>query len=86
MSNDPVLSNEPSVMYPGGAETSAGPAAGAGSCPQCGLVPGLARNLSSTAWVYALGRIVPRFPDLGVEKEFTQAGAGARQARWRRSG
>lgn len=78
MSNDPVLSKESLVMYPGGAETSAGPAAaaGPGSCQQCGSVPGFARNLPSTAWVYALGRIVPRFPDLGVEKEFAQAGAG----------
>ncbi|WP_372672733.1 cyanobactin maturation protease PatG family protein [Amycolatopsis kentuckyensis] len=27
-------------------------------------------------WVYAIGRLVPRFPDLGVEKEFAQAAGG----------
>jgi hypothetical protein len=28
-------------------------------------------------WVYAIGRIVPQFPDLGVEKEFAQLSGGA---------
>ena len=27
-------------------------------------------------WVYAIGRLTPRFPDLGVEKEFAQAAGG----------
>ena len=27
-------------------------------------------------WVYSIGQLVPRFPDLGVEKEFAQAAGG----------
>ncbi|MGW2787699.1 hypothetical protein ACWC3X_42015 [Streptomyces populi] len=27
-------------------------------------------------WVYSIGRIVPRFPDLGLEKEFAQTAGG----------
>jgi hypothetical protein len=33
-------------------------------------------RLESGRWVYAIGRLVPRFPDLGVEKEFAQAAGG----------
>ena len=75
MSSGPVVSNEPMAMYPGAAETSPGPvaAAGAGPCPQCASASGPVR----TAWVYAIGRIVPRFLDLGVEKEFAQAEVGS---------
>lgn len=37
----------------------------ASTCPSCTGVPG-------AAFVYALGRIEPRFPSIGVEKEFAQ--------------
>ena len=41
----------------------------AGSCPTCG------RMAAPTfpSYVYALGRVEPRFPTVGVEKEFAQA-------------
>jgi hypothetical protein len=48
-------------------------------CPTCGTAA--ASNISnptSPSWVYAIGRIEPRFPKLSVEKEFAQAlGRGA---------
>lgn len=37
----------------------------ASPCPTCAGVPGV-------SFVYALGRIEPRFPSIGVEKEFAQ--------------
>lgn len=45
------------------------PAAGA-DCPSCGASLG---GGSPPAFVYAIGRIEPRFPMLSVEKEFAQA-------------
>jgi hypothetical protein len=44
-------------------------------CPTCGVATQVnpANNSSSTsAYIYALGRIEPRFPSPGVEKEFAQ--------------
>src|SRR5208283_3712753 len=47
------------------------PAAGSGAdCPTCG---GSIGTLSAPSYVYAIGRIEPRFPQLSVEKEFAQA-------------
>src|SRR5215472_3539836 len=53
-----------------------GPSSGSGStappqqpCPTCGT-PGGA--MGPPSYVYALGRIEPRFPRLSVEKEFAQ--------------
>src|SRR5262245_33184316 len=43
--------------------------AGAGECPTCGS----ATASTSPSYVYALGRVEPRFPRLSVEKEFAQA-------------
>jgi hypothetical protein len=40
-----------------------------GSCPTCGT----AGATMPPSYVYALGRIEPRFPRLSVEKEFAQA-------------
>jgi hypothetical protein len=44
------------------------------SCPTCGTAP-VPNVLTATplAWVYAIGRIEPRFPMISVEKEFAQA-------------
>ncbi|MCU1345256.1 MAG: PatG Domain, partial [Acidimicrobiia bacterium] len=39
--------------------------------PPVSLAPPPGRDLST--FVYAIGRIEPRFPSLGVEKEFAQA-------------
>ena len=46
------------------------------SCPSCGNTAGFNQNmpmLPIAAYVYAVGRIEPRFPRLSVEKEFAQA-------------
>ena len=49
-----------------------GPESPGGSCPTCGTGNGVA---SPPTYVYALGRIEPRFPRLSIEKEFAQATA-----------
>jgi hypothetical protein len=43
------------------------------SCPACGTSPAPAQVSTPPAWVYALGRVEPRFPSVSVEKEFAQA-------------
>jgi hypothetical protein len=44
------------------------------SCPTCGTAP-TANGGTSTPpnWIYAIGRVEPRFPRISVEKEFAQA-------------
>jgi PatG Domain len=45
-------------------------------CPTCGVSAQLnppSNNVITSAYVYALGRIEPRFPSLSVEKEYAQA-------------
>ena len=45
-------------------------------CPTCGVSTELnlpSNNMTTSAYVYALGRIDPRFPRLSVEKEYAQA-------------
>jgi hypothetical protein len=52
-------------------------------CPTCGVPMQVnpANNSSSTsAYIYALGRIEPRFPRLSVEKEYAQATGRAETA------
>jgi hypothetical protein len=49
-----------------------GPDSSGGSCPACGTSNGVA---APPTYVYALGRIEPRFPRLSIEKEFAQATA-----------
>jgi hypothetical protein len=44
----------------------------AGGCPTCGSVVG-SNNTGTTSFVYALGRIEARCPNLACEKEFAQA-------------
>jgi hypothetical protein len=44
------------------------------ACPTCGTAPAAnAGTATPPAWVYAIGRIEPRFPKVSVEKEFAQA-------------
>ncbi len=44
------------------------------ACPNCGTAPAAnAGTATPPAWVYAIGRIEPRFPKISVEKEFAQA-------------
>src|SRR5262249_48830957 len=52
-------------------------------CPTCGVStqpnpPN--KNMTASAYVYALGRIEPRFPSLSVEKEYVQATGRAETA------
>jgi hypothetical protein len=43
-------------------------------CPTCGTTPaGDGGATASPSWIYAIGRIEPRFPSISVEKEFAQA-------------
>lgn len=46
------------------------PQAGAESCPTCG---GASDSYSAPSYVYAIGKVEPRFPSASVEKEFAQA-------------
>lgn len=47
-------------------------------CPTCGTAPGAGIAAPSTPhFIYAMGRIEPRFPTASVEKEFAQATAQA---------
>lgn len=47
-----------------------------GGCATCGSRAG-EETFAETGYVYAVGRLAPQFPDLGVEREFTQLGGGA---------
>src|SRR6516225_2832833 len=52
-------------------------------CPTCGVPMQLnppINNMTTSAYVYALGRIEPRFPRLSVEKEYAQATSRAETA------
>jgi PatG Domain len=49
------------------------------ACPSCGVVP-TAIGATSTSFVYAIGKIEPRFPGRSVEKEFAQATGRAETA------
>jgi hypothetical protein len=52
-------------------------------CPTCGVstqVSPLGNSSTTSAYVYALGRIEPRFPRLSVEKEYAQATGRAETA------
>jgi PatG Domain len=44
------------------------------SCPACGTAPSSIDGIASApSWVYTLGNIEARFPNISVEKEFAQA-------------
>jgi hypothetical protein len=52
-------------------------------CPTCGVSTQLnppSNNMTASAYVYALGRIEPRFPRLSAEKEYAQATGRAETA------
>jgi hypothetical protein len=52
-------------------------------CPTCGASTQLnppSNNMTTSAYVYTLGRIEPRFPRLSVEKEYAQATGRAETA------
>ncbi len=43
------------------------------ACPTCGVAPATNGGSAAPSYVYAIGRIEPRFPRPSVEKEFAQA-------------
>jgi PatG Domain len=52
-------------------------------CPTCGVsaqVGQITTSITTSAYIYALGRIEPRFPQLSVEKEYAQATGRAETA------
>src|SRR5262245_47129404 len=44
-----------------------------GTCSSCSCANGGASSVRQSAFVYAIGRIEPRFPRISVEKELAQA-------------
>ena len=49
------------------------PQAGTGTCSSCGGDAGMNGDAGMTTYVYAIGRVEARFPNLAAEKEFAQA-------------
>ncbi|HTS67995.1 MAG TPA: hypothetical protein VMO17_03350, partial [Terriglobia bacterium] len=43
------------------------------ACPTCGTAPAGNGATAAASYIYAIGRIEPRFPRVSVEKEFVQA-------------
>ncbi|HET7101976.1 MAG TPA: hypothetical protein VFJ52_12560, partial [Terriglobia bacterium] len=50
------------------------------SCPTCGTAPSANGMAAIPAFIYAIGKIEPRFPRPSVEKEFAQATGRAETA------
>jgi hypothetical protein len=73
LSNPSVGEHDGRLPVPAGVKPSGSPLAPQG-CPSCGSVPsdGIVGG-TAPGYVYAIGRIEPRFPRLSVEKEFAQA-------------
>lgn len=62
--------------------TTISPQAGAGTCATCGNpLASYPEGGMTYPYVYALGRVEPRFPTVGVEKEFAQATQATRGAK-----
>jgi hypothetical protein len=77
--NQPIDLRISSVSQDPATGGSITPQQGSGSCPTCSAAaqnPEMATSARPTC-VYVIGQIEPRYPSLGVEKEFRQA-AGAR--------
>jgi hypothetical protein len=70
---------------PASATSDAGPAASSlapQTCPTCGVVPAANNGgvAATASYIYAIGRIEPRFPRPSVEKELAQATGRAETA------
>src|SRR5712691_6387179 len=84
--NRPVDVNNEPVIRPSSEDPPAlmlHPQAGGRTCATCGAAGGSNANggeMATYAYVYALGRVEPRFPRLAVEKEFAQATGRAETA------
>ena len=74
-SGEPVATNPISQHLAPATPPSAGPAVA--NCLTCGL----GFTTSPPSYVYAIGRIEPRFPQLSIEKEFAQATGRAETGR-----
>src|SRR5918992_5810565 len=59
--------------------TAGSPQVDGGTCATCGGNPNGA-EMTTYAYVFALGRVEPRFPRLAIEKEFAQATGRAETA------
>ena len=59
----------------GGVQQARAPAvvASQGGCPTCGAIAADGSNGGAAPFVYAIGRVEARFPNLAAEKEFAQA-------------
>jgi hypothetical protein len=66
-------SNGPALIVQPGSATAPSPQEPLTSCPTCVG----SRGFQARSYVYALGRIEPRFPSPAVEKEFAQAAGRA---------
>jgi hypothetical protein len=50
-------------------------------CPACGTAPlAVSDEIAPRAYIFAMGRVEPRFPSLGIEKEYAQATGRAETA------
>ena len=68
-----VGEGSPRVQLPGGrADNLVAPQGGGESCG-CGVAPDSGGNGGAPSFVYAIGRVEARFPNLSAEKEFAQA-------------
>jgi len=73
-----VSSGAPPVAAPAAKPT--GSVMAAHSCPTCGAAPSANAQAAAPSYIYAIGRIEPRFPRPSTEKEFAQATGRAETA------
>jgi len=73
-----VISGAPPVAAPAAKPT--GSVMAAQSCPTCGATPSGDAQAAAPSYIYAIGRIEPRFPRPSIEKEFAQATGRAETA------
>jgi hypothetical protein len=72
LSTIPACEIDAPAFVPSTARASGGPLAPQ-ACATCGTVPAANGGTGASSYVYAIGRIEPRFPKVSVEKEFAQA-------------
>lgn len=77
MDNRQVEQNDAPTFFPHADDhtsTSITPQAGCGACGSPGAAPGSSPNSGGKiSYIYAIGRVEARFPNLAAEKEFAQA-------------
>ncbi len=71
---DPQVNASPeSQSLPNASAPPARAASPSQACPTCGAASGLRGGSRAPSWIYALGSVSARFPNISVEKEFAQA-------------